>query len=127
MVAQSTTQGGTPRQSATGKQRHRMDTWQLDTAHTSVSFTAKHMMITKVRGAFNGVTGTIQFDEADPTASSVAVEFPAASIDTGMEPRDNHLRSADFFDAETYPTLTFTSTSIHISYTHLTLPTKRIV
>src|SRR5664280_433462 len=81
MVAQSTTQGGTPRQSATGKQRHRINTWQLDTAHTSVSFTAKHMMITKVRGAFNGVTGTIQFDEADPTASSVAVEFPAASID----------------------------------------------
>jgi polyisoprenoid-binding protein YceI len=62
MVAQSTTQGGTPRQSATGKQRHRMNTWQLDTAHTSVSFTAKHMMITKVRGAFNGVTGTIKFD-----------------------------------------------------------------
>jgi len=89
-----------------------MNTWQLDTAHTSVSFTAKHMMITKVRGAFNGVTGTIKFDEADPTASSVAVEFPAASIDTGMEPRDNHLRSADFFDAETFPTLTFTSTSI---------------
>lgn len=89
-----------------------MNTFQLDTAHTSVSFTAKHMMITKVRGVFKGVTGTIQFDEADPTASSVAVEFPAASIDTGMEPRDNHLRSADFFDAETYPTLTFTSTSI---------------
>ncbi len=89
-----------------------MTTWQLDTAHSGVSFTAKHMMITKVRGAFTGVTGTITFDEADPTASSVTVEFPAASVDTGMEPRDNHLRSADFLDAETYPTLTFTSTSI---------------
>ena len=89
-----------------------MNTWQLDTAHTTVSFTAKHMMITKVRGIFKGVTGSIDFDETNPTASSVTVEIPAATIETGMEPRDNHLRSADFFDAETYPTLTFTSTSI---------------
>ncbi len=89
-----------------------MNTWQLDTAHTSVSFTTKHMMITKVRGAFKGVTGTIRFDEANPTASSVAVEIPAATVDTGMEPRDNHLRSADFLDVETFPTLTFTSTAI---------------
>ena len=89
-----------------------MNTWQLDTAHTTVSFTAKHMMITKVRGMFKGVTGTIAFDEANPTASSVTVEVPTASIETGMEPRDNHLRSADFLDAETFPTLTFKSTSI---------------
>jgi polyisoprenoid-binding protein YceI len=89
-----------------------MNTWQLDTAHTTVSFTAKHMMITRTRGVFKGVTGTIQFDEADPTLSSVRVEIPAATIDTGMEPRDAHLRSADFFDVETFPTLTFTSTSI---------------
>jgi polyisoprenoid-binding protein YceI len=89
-----------------------MNTWQIDTAHTNVSFTAKHMMITKVRGIFKGVTGTIDFDEANPTASSVSVVIPAATIETGMEPRDNHLRSADFLDAETFPTLTFTSTSI---------------
>ena len=88
-----------------------MNTWQIDTAHTNVSFTAKHMMITKVRGIFKGVTGTIDFDEANPTASSVSVVIPAATIETGMEPRDNHLRSADFLDAETFPTLTFTSTS----------------
>ena len=89
-----------------------MNTWQLDTAHTTVSFTAKHMMITKTRGIFKGVTGTLDFDEADPTASSVSVVIPAASIETGMEPRDKHLRSADFLSAESFPTLTFTSTSI---------------
>lgn len=89
-----------------------MATWQLDTAHTTVSFTAKHMMITKVRGIFKGVTGTIEFDEANPAASSVSVVIPAAAIETGMEPRDNHLRSADFLDAESHPSLTFKSTSI---------------
>ncbi len=89
-----------------------MSTWQLDTAHTVVSFTAKHMMITKVRGIFKGVTGTIDYDEADPAHSRVRVSIPAASVDTGMEPRDNHLRSADFFDAEKEPTLTFVSTGL---------------
>ena len=89
-----------------------MATWQLDTAHTNVSFTAKHMMITKVRGIFKNVTGTLEYDEANPAASSVSVVIPAATIETGMEPRDNHLRSADFLDAETFPTLTFSSTSI---------------
>ena len=89
-----------------------MSTWQLDTAHTTVSFTAKHMMITKTRGIFKGVTGTIEFDESNPTASSVAVVIPAATIESGMEARDNHLRSADFLDAERFPTVTFTSTSI---------------
>jgi len=89
-----------------------MNTWQLDTAHTTVSFTAKHMMITKTRGIFKGVTGTLDFDEANPTASSVSVVIPAATIETGMEPRDNHLRSADFLDAENFPMLSFKSTSI---------------
>ena len=89
-----------------------MTTWQLDTAHTVVSFTAKHMMITKVRGIFKGISGTIEFDEANPVASSVNVVIPAASIDTGTEKRDGHLRSADFLDAERFPTLSFKSTSI---------------
>lgn len=89
-----------------------MSTWQLDTAHTTVSFTAKHMMITKTRGIFKGVTGTIDFDEANAAASSVSVVIPAATIETGEERRDNHLRSADFLDAESFPTVTFTSTSI---------------
>jgi polyisoprenoid-binding protein YceI len=89
-----------------------MSTWQLDTAHTVVSFTAKHMMITKVRGIFKGVTGTLDFDEADPAASRVEVAIPAATVESGMEARDNHLRSADFLDADTYPELTFASTGI---------------
>ncbi len=89
-----------------------MSTWQIDTAHTVVGFTAKHMMITKVRGMFKGVTGSLVFDEADPTRSSVEVAIPAATVETGMEPRDNHLRSADFLNAENHPTLTFRSTSI---------------
>ncbi len=89
-----------------------MTTWQLDTAHTVVSFTAKHMMITKVRGIFKGVTGTVAFDEVDPANSRVEVTIPAATIETGMEPRDNHLRSADFLDAESYPAITFVSSGI---------------
>lgn len=89
-----------------------MSTWQIDTAHTVVSFTGKHMMITKVRGIFKGVTGTIEFDESHPARSSVEVTIPAATVETGMEPRDNHLRSADFLDVESYPTLAFRSTGI---------------
>jgi polyisoprenoid-binding protein YceI len=89
-----------------------MSTWQLDPAHTVVSFTGKHMMVTKVRGLFAGVTGTIEYDETDPTRSRVEVTIPAATVDTGVEPRDNHLRSADFLDVENHPTMTFRSTSI---------------
>jgi polyisoprenoid-binding protein YceI len=89
-----------------------MSTWQIDTAHTVVSFTGKHMMITKVRGIFKNVSGTIEYDEADPTRSSVEVTIPTATVETGMEARDNHLRSADFLDVETHPTMTFRSTSI---------------
>lgn len=89
-----------------------MSTMQLDTAHTVVSFTAKHMMITKARGIFKGVSGTITFDEANPASSRVVVTIPAATIETGWEARDNHLRSADFLDAESHPSLTFVSTGI---------------
>jgi len=89
-----------------------MSTWQIDTAHTVVSFRAKHMMISNVRGFMPGVTGTIELDEASPERSRVEVTIPAATIDTGMEARDNHLRSADFLDAERHPSLTFASVGI---------------
>jgi polyisoprenoid-binding protein YceI len=89
-----------------------MSTWQIDTAHTVVSFTAQHMMITKVRGLFKQAGGTIRYDEIDPTRSSVVVSIPAATVDTGVEARDNHIRSSDFLDAATYPELTFRSTAI---------------
>jgi len=89
-----------------------MSTWNLDTAHTVVSFTARHLMITKVRGIFKDVTGTVELDEIDPTRSSVTVSIPTATVDTGSEARDNHLRSADFLDAGQYPTMEFRSTKI---------------
>jgi polyisoprenoid-binding protein YceI len=89
-----------------------MTTWQLDAAHTQVSFSAKHMMVTTVRGVFHDVSGTIELDETDPTRSRGEFRVGAASVDTNFEARDNHLRSADFFDAATYPDITFRSTSV---------------
>lgn len=84
-------------------------TWNIDAAHSEVGFEVKHLMIAKVRGRFAGVTGSISLDESDITASSVDVSIDVATIDTRQEQRDAHLRSADFFDAENFPTLTFRS------------------
>lgn len=84
-------------------------TWTLDPAHSQVEFVVKHMMITKVRGRFAEVSGSIEVDEANPSSSRVEVEIDAPSIDTRAEDRDTHLRSADFLDVENYPTLTFQS------------------
>lgn len=83
--------------------------WQMDPAHTNVEFTAKHMMFTTVRGHFKDLNGAIEVDEDHPEASSVEVEIDAASIDTGVGDRDNHLRSADFLDVVNHPTLIFRS------------------
>lgn len=87
-------------------------TWQIDPAHTAVEFTVKHMMFTTVRGRFRDVRGTILADEKRPDNSSVEIEIDAASIDTGVEDRDEHLRSADFLDVESHPKLTFRSTRV---------------
>ncbi len=84
--------------------------WDLDPAHTEVGFKIRHMMVTNVRGVFHDVKGTLQFDAADLGKSSIDVVIQAVSIDTGIEKRDNHLRSPDFFDVEKFPTLTFNST-----------------
>ncbi len=92
-------------------------TWQMDPAHTNTEFTAKHMMFTTVRGHFKDLTGTIVVDEAHPDRSSVEVEIGAASIDTGVEDRDNHLRSADFLDVGNYPKLAFKSKRVEGSPT----------
>ncbi len=91
-------------------------TWNLDASHTNVELAAKHLMITTVKGRFADVKGTIQVDEQNPDRSHVEVEIDAASIDTRSEPRDAHLRSADFLDVENYPTLTFRSTRVEGAY-----------
>ncbi|HET8523590.1 MAG TPA: YceI family protein [Thermomicrobiales bacterium] len=87
-------------------------TWTLDPAHTLVEFGVKHMMFTTVKGRFPGVSGTFTVDEANPANSSTSVTIDTASIDTRDEKRDAHLRSADFFDVENYPTITFESTRV---------------
>ncbi len=89
-----------------------MATFAIDAAHTDVQFRAKHMMVTSVTGKFTAVTGTVDIDETDPTASRADITVKTASVDTGFGARDNHLRSADFFDVETYPELRVTSTAI---------------
>ncbi len=86
-----------------------VSTWSLDPAHTTVGFSAKHMMFTTVRGKFKDVKGTVVVDADSPDRSSVEVEIAAASIDTGVQQRDDHLRSADFLDVEKNPTITFRS------------------
>jgi polyisoprenoid-binding protein YceI len=87
-------------------------TWQIDPAHTDASFSVKHLMISKVRGRFGSVSGEIHLDEGNPTASSVDVRIETGSIDTRQEERDAHLRSADFFDVESHPYITFRSRRI---------------
>lgn len=89
-----------------------MTTWKIDNAHTQVSFSAKHMMVTNVRGSFHDVQGTIELDENDPTRSRGEFRVAAASVDTNFGARDTHLRSPDFFDAERFPDITFVSTEI---------------
>ncbi len=86
-------------------------TWEIDAAHTSVGFEVRHLF-TKVAGKFNEVSGTIVFDPANPAAASTEITIPVAGIDTRNENRDNHLKSPDFFDAATYPSITFKSTKV---------------
>jgi polyisoprenoid-binding protein YceI len=86
--------------------------WTIDAAHSATEFSAKHMMITTVKGRIADVRGTIIVDAENPDRSAVEVELGAASIDTRSEQRDTHLRSADFLDAEQFPTITFRSRRI---------------
>lgn len=86
--------------------------WRVDPSHTRAEFAVKHLMITTVRGHFADIDGTVREDTADPTRSSIEVSLKTASVDTGVEQRDTHLRSPDFFDAEQFPSISFRSTRI---------------
>jgi polyisoprenoid-binding protein YceI len=85
--------------------------YEIDGAHTSVEFVGRHLMITKVRGRFSDVKGRITIGE-NPEDSHVEVDIGAESVSTGNSDRDNHLRSADFFDVDQFPTITFRSTRV---------------
>lgn len=86
--------------------------WHLDTSHSEVTFSVKHMMFSRVTGSFNSFSATLEIDEAHPENSWVEAEAETASIDTRDEKRDAHLRSPDFFDAEQFPRLTFKSKQV---------------
>jgi polyisoprenoid-binding protein YceI len=89
-------------------------TWNLDTTHTDVSFTARHLMVTKVRGRFPVIEGAVTIAE-NPLESSVVAVIDVAGVNSGEPGRDDHLRNADFFDVEKYPTMTFRSTKVEAS------------
>src|SRR5579862_2590612 len=82
----------------------------IDTSHSRLGFLARHAMVTKVRGSFTDFQGELHIDEEDPSRSSARVSISVASVDTGNADRDAHLRTGDFFDADTFPTITFAST-----------------
>jgi polyisoprenoid-binding protein YceI len=85
--------------------------WAIDPAHTTVGFSARHMGLSTVRGRFTRLEGSIDVDPSDPTSARGRVDIDLASVDTGNEQRDGHLRSGDFFEVENHPTMTFVITS----------------
>ena len=89
-----------------------MPTWNIDPDHTVAEFIVRHMMVCNVHGQFNKVSGVLSFDPADVAAASLAVEVDAGGLYTGIDRRDNHLRSPDFLDVEKYPFITFKSTRV---------------
>src|SRR5258706_231561 len=87
-------------------------TWKIDPAHSQAEFAVRHLMITTVRGRFTDVSGVVVTDDADPTKAEVEVTINSASIDTREAQRDAHLKSADFFDVQQFPAITFKSTRV---------------
>jgi polyisoprenoid-binding protein YceI len=87
-------------------------TWTIDASHSHVEFAVRHMMVATVKGTFNEVKGAVTYDGVSLAEASIDVEIPIASIDTRNVERDNHLKSADFFDAASHPSMTFKSTRI---------------
>ncbi|MCB0064849.1 MAG: YceI family protein [Caldilineaceae bacterium] len=87
----------------------------MDTGHSHIQFSARHMMISKVRGEFRQFDGTVNLDESSPANTTVAITIDAASVNTRENDRDTHLKSADFLNVEAYPTLTFQSTRVEVT------------
>jgi polyisoprenoid-binding protein YceI len=87
-------------------------TWQIDPNHSSAQFSARHLGVSTVRGAFTKVSGSAQYDPSDPTKNSLNATIQAASVDTRVEMRDNDLRSPNFLDAQKFPTITFQSKQV---------------
>ena len=86
--------------------------WTIDHNHTQVNFQVRHMGVSTVRGSLSGITGTVVWDDKDPTKSSVEATIDATTVSTNNDARDKHLKSPDFFNVEKFPTLTFKSTSV---------------
>jgi polyisoprenoid-binding protein YceI len=86
--------------------------WEFDRAHTNIGFSAKHMMVSTVRGRFESFAGVVDLNEPNPADSHVDVSIDASSVNTNEPRRDGHLKSADFFDVEKYPTITYKSTKV---------------
>lgn len=84
-------------------------TWKIDPVHSEVGFSVRHLMISNIKGKFKSFSGNLDFDPAKPTEAKVTVEIDMASVDTGNEKRDGHLKTADFFDVEKFPKMTFES------------------
>lgn len=98
--------------STTAAVKPQISTWNIDSVHSTAEFKVKHMMISNVKGQFTGIKGSLTHDESDPANSRVEASIEAASINTRDPQRDAHLKSADFFDIEKFPALTFKSTRI---------------
>ncbi|AIG64334.1 polyisoprenoid-binding protein [Corynebacterium atypicum] len=88
--------------------------YAIDPAHTLIGFSVRHAMVTKVRGRFDDFEGSVEISAADGSAGKAQATIKATSVDTNDSDRDNHVRSADFFDVENYPEITFTSTEVSI-------------
>jgi polyisoprenoid-binding protein YceI len=95
-----------------------LENWNIDVVHSTVGFTVRHLMVSKVHGLFTKWSGSFSFDEANPAASHLQVQIEVASIDTREAQRDGHLRTGDFFEAEKFPHMTFKSTSVEGAKSH---------
>jgi polyisoprenoid-binding protein YceI len=94
-----------------------MQTWSIDENHSAAQFSVRHLAISTVRGSFNKVSGSVQYDPSNPAKTTIDATIDAASVDTRVEKRDSDLRSPNFFDAAKYPTLTFKSKRVEVAGT----------